>query len=100
MEDGDYSRLYSNELDSVRISVDSGLETIVKVVVTRGTSVNEIERVCRDLSDLEIKFVLQPVTGADIKPDIEKLFTLSELAGSFLDEVMVIPQVHKCMGIL
>ena len=52
------------------------------------------------LSDLEIKFVLQPVTGADIKPDIEKLFTLSELAGSFLDEVMVIPQVHKCMGIL
>ena len=100
VEDGDYSRLYSNELDSVRISVDNGLETIVKVVVTRGTSVNEIERVCRDLSDLEIKFVLQPVTGADIKPDIERLFTLSELAGSFLDDVMVIPQVHKCMGIL
>jgi len=100
VEDANYNRLYSNELDSVRISVDSGLETIVKVVVTRGTSANEIEKVCRDLSDLKIKFVLQPVTGAYIKPDVEKLFALSELAGSFLGDVMVIPQVHKCMRIL
>ncbi len=116
VRDADYPRLYDNELRCIRASVESGLETIVKVVVTGSTSAREIEVVCRDLSEMDyaIKFVLQPVTGTvtvtpaveggmSIKPeppDIETLFSLSELAGSFLDEVMVIPQVHRYMGIL
>ncbi len=100
VKDEDYELLYYNELNSIRIAVDSGVETIVKVVVMRGTPEEEIEQISKALADLRVIFVLQPVTDINLKPDIDELFTLSEVAGSFLDDVMVLPQVHKCMGVL
>ncbi len=105
VEEKDYDRLYSNAMECIKISVDRGIETIVKVVVIKNTAVEEIEEICRDLADLNIKFVLQPVTVSggraqiDIEPGIKELFALSETAGLFLPRVMVIPQVHKFMRI-
>lgn len=101
----DYDSLYSNAVECVRIAIDRGIETIVKVVVIKNTAVEEIEEICRDLADLNIKFVLQPVTAppdmqsADVVPGIKELFALSETAGLFLRHVMVIPQLHKFMRI-
>jgi len=47
---------------------------------------------------------LQPVTDEsaqkDIVPGINELFAISERAGAFLPDVMVIPQVHKILHIL
>lgn len=114
VEEKDYDKLYSNELECIRIAVDRGIETIVKVVVVKNTALGEIERICKDLSDFDIKFVLQPVTVTphqrnnedatggtqiDIVPSVKELFELSEAAGLYLPEVMVIPQLHKLMGI-
>jgi len=110
VEERDYDNLYGNELECVRIAVDRGIETIVKVVVVKNTPVGEIEQICKDLAGLDIKFVLQPVTAhslmqnadtdADIVvPDVKELFELSATAGRYLEHVMVIPQVHKVMGI-
>ena len=102
--DSDYERLYENELGCVKSSVDRGIDTIVKVIVLKDTSADEIEAVCRDLSGFDLKFVLQPVSAPrnlpEVTPSIKELFTLSEVAGRFLQDVMVIPQVHKFMGIL
>ena len=101
----EYDKLYKNELECIKIAVDRGLETIVKVIVIKNTAISEIEGICRDLADLSIKFVLQPVTASgesaqiDIVPGIEELFVLSETAGLYLPEVMVIPQLHKFLGI-
>lgn len=99
----DYDRLYENELECVKISVDCGIDTIVKVVVLKDTPAEEIEKICSDLSDFDIKFVLQPVTAPrhlpDVAPSAKELLALSEVAGRFLHDVMVIPQVHKFMGI-
>ena len=103
----DYDNLYRNAMDCIKISAEKGLETIVKVVVLKNTSVKEIETICSDLADFnsKVKFVLQPVTvppqlqSADIVPRIEELFALSETAGRFLQDVMVLPQVHKIMRI-
>jgi len=103
--ENDYDNLYRNAMDCIKIAADKGLETIVKVVVLKNTSVREIETICSDLADFNVKFVLQPVTvppdlqNADIVPDIEELFELSETAGRFLQDVMVLPQVHKFMRI-
>ncbi len=105
VEEKDYERLYSNAVGCIKISVDRGIETIVKVVVIKNTAVEEIEEICRDLADLNIKFVLQPVTAppslqsADIVPGVKELFALSETAGLFLHHVMVIPQLHKFLRI-
>jgi len=103
--ENDYDNLYRNAMDCIKISVDKGLDTIVKVVVLKNTSVREIETICSDLAEFNVKFVLQPVTvpphlqHADIVPGIEELFELSEIAGRFLQDVMVLPQVHKFMRI-
>jgi organic radical activating enzyme len=96
-------------MECIKISADKGLETIVKVVVLKNTSVKEIDTICSDLADFnsKVKFVLQPVTipqrlqlqSADLVPRIEELFELSETAGRFLQDVMVLPQVHKIMRI-
>ena len=103
VEEKDYDRLYENELECIRISVDRGIETIVKLVVVKNTPVEEIEEICKDLSDFDIKFVLQPVTVTpaqlDAVPSVKELFNLSETAGHFFHHVMVIPQLHKFMGI-
>ncbi len=108
VEERDYDNLYGNELECIRIAVDLGIETIVKVVVVKNTPVGEIEQICKDLAGLDIKFVLQPVTAlssmqnadADIvAPDVKELFELSATAGRYLEHVMAIPQVHKVMGI-
>jgi organic radical activating enzyme len=108
VEERDYDNLYGNELECIRIAVDRGIETIVKVIVVKNTPVGEIEQICKDLAGLDIKFVLQPVTAhpsmqnadADIvAPDVKELFELSATAGRSLEHVMVIPQVHKVMGI-
>ncbi|HUV80512.1 MAG TPA: 7-carboxy-7-deazaguanine synthase QueE [Candidatus Bathyarchaeia archaeon] len=101
----DYGDLYRNAMDCIKIAADKGLETIVKVVVLKNISVKEIETICSDLADFNVKFVLQPVTvtphlqSADVVPHIEELFELSETAGQFLQDVMVLPQVHKIMRI-
>lgn len=103
--ENDYDNLYRNAMGCIKIAADKGLETIVKVVVLKNTSVKEIEAICSDLAEFNVKFVLQPVTvpsdlqNADIVPDIEELFELSEIAGRFLQDVMVLPQVHKLMRI-
>ena len=127
-----YEALYRNELECVRIAVERGVETVVKVVVVKGTPAAEIEEICRDLSGFEfgleergrgrekgrrrgrekgrrrgrekgrVKFVLQPVTAprSGAVPSTEELFELSEVAGRFLRDVAVIPQVHKFLGVL
>ncbi len=103
VEDSNYDRLYANELECVKIAVDRGIDTIVKVVVLKDTTADEIEAVCRDLAEFDIKFVLQPVTAPhhlpDVAPGANELFRLSEVAGRFLTDVMVIPQLHKFMHI-
>ena len=99
----DYDKQYKNELECIRISAERGLETIVKVVVVKDTAIDEIEEICKDLVGLNIKFVLQPVTDEsaqrDIVPGMKELFAISELAGAFLPDVMVIPQVHKILHV-
>ncbi|MCK4475871.1 MAG: 7-carboxy-7-deazaguanine synthase QueE [Methanophagales archaeon] len=105
VEEKDYDRLYENELECIRSSIDRGIETIVKVVVVKNTPVEEIEGICEDLAGLDVKFVLQPVTApsylqsANVVPSIKELFELSETAGLYLHHIMVIPQVHKFMHI-
>lgn len=89
----EWASLYSNELECIRISLSFDIDTIVKVVTLDDTNPDELEMICKDLSGIPIKFVLQPISTPNI-------FRLSEIASEYLDEVMVIPQVHKLMHIL
>jgi len=100
-----WKKLYENEIGCIRISVDKGLDTIVKTIILPNTNPDDVKGVCDDLSGLNIKFVIQPVTPAgDVKtaPSPQELFKLAEIAGEVFEPecVMIIPQVHKLMDIL
>jgi len=76
----------------------------VKVVVDSSTEDWEIARSCELIASVNrrIPLVLQPMTRPDgsIAVSALRALEIQEFAGSRLDEVRVIPQTHKFMGVL
>ncbi|MDY6958198.1 MAG: radical SAM protein, partial [Halobacteriota archaeon] len=104
----EYGKLYANEISCIEASCESRAETIVKVVILPGTDSDCFTEVCKDLGTIEesssstLHFVIQPVTlvGAMTRSFAGEVFELSERAGLHLEDVRVIPQVHKVLGVL
>jgi len=72
----------------------------VKVVVDTNTTENEIAR-CRDMIndlDSDIALVIQPKTGENLSGAF--LMGLQDIALEKLNDVRVIPQCHKLLGVL
>lgn len=92
--------------DFLEIANKLQLDTYVKIVVAESTSDDEL----RQASDLvasvnqAIPFILQPVTepqNREIKkPQPEQLLEFHALCRKKLDQVRVIPQTHKILGVL
>jgi len=104
--DEGYKSLYENELRCIRISIESGIETIVKVVVLRKDDLTDVKKLCEDISEFataapNFYFVIQPVTSPNgVEFSANDLYKFSEAAGEFFkDRVMVIPQVHKLLKV-
>ena len=77
-----------------------GARVFVKAIVSDKSTVKEIAR-CAGLiafRDRSIPLVIQPVTGARAVPG-RRLMRLQEVALEKLEDVRVIPQCHKVMGI-
>ncbi len=93
-----WADLIENEIACLRSAGEAGIYSIAKVVVTRGTSPFEIEEACSKLGNPSA-LVIQPASGD--APPMEEVFRLHELASNYLggEKVMVIPQVHRSMGI-
>jgi organic radical activating enzyme len=86
------------------LEIASQTGVYVKVVMDTSTEDWEIERSCEIIAgvDRAIPLVLQPMTLPDGTISISSLRTLElqKIAGSRLNEVRVIPQTHKFMGVL
>jgi len=82
------------------LSAAAGPLLFVKTVVTRAATDEDIERAARLLAehDRRILFVLQPAGGA-FAPEPKDLLRFQHLSLSLLEDVRVIPQVHKVLGI-
>ena len=79
--DEDYENLYENELRCIRISIEGGVETIVKVVVLAREDLADVRRLCEDISEFataapNFYFVIQPATP----PSMEILMHLSSFS--------------------
>jgi len=97
-----YPKFYNDSLKTIEILNDylkSG-NLFVKVVITKDVDVGQIEGLTRDIKNIgDLPLVLQPQTG--IKWDNtykNTLLTMSEMAGNFLKDVRIIPQLHKFLG--
>ena len=82
-------------------AVDSYAEVFVKAIVSAKTTEAEIERCAEIMSALDpsMALVIQPVAGMVPVPG-ELLMRLQGVALESLEDVRVIPQCHKAMGLL
>ncbi|MDH7596944.1 MAG: 7-carboxy-7-deazaguanine synthase QueE [Methanothrix sp.] len=92
-------RLIENELACLRRSSEMGIHTIAKVVVLQETGERDLERICREMPSVDA-IVIQPATGQCMSE--LKLLALHSIASRHLgaDRAMVIPQMHKALGMM
>ena len=86
------------------LEISAQKKAYVKLVVAEGTEAWEIEKSCEIVAGVNrsIPLILQPMTLPDGRIAVSSLKALEfqEIAGARLDEVRVIPQTHKFMGVL
>jgi 7-carboxy-7-deazaguanine synthase len=99
--DGQQADLIENELSCIEKSLEKGVFTIVKMVILSSTMPSEVKDACMRLKDMDLFLVLQPASGAQ-RPSSVDLIRHHEDASMRLnpENVAVIPQAHKLMGVL
>lgn len=97
-----YNKLFKNELKSLNLLIDVGVNTYCKVVILPSTKVNMISsiasKIVDEISDIKkLSMVIQPAAPLKLW-EKGKIFEISEKAGEYMD-VLTIPQVHKILKI-
>ncbi len=98
-----YGNLLKNELECLKLAVSSGKITYIKVVVTNSSSLKEFKELVHGVFSLarpaEIAgFIIQPSYKVD-EPTLERLFGFYDAVYPLYNEVRVVPQLHKTIGI-
>ena len=96
--------LLEQELSCIKLSLEEGVETFVKIVVLPQTSKKIVARVCKDLKKIgDVPLVLQPVTPSrriHSAPSMTQVYQLAQAAArSGIKEIAIIPQIHKLIGV-
>lgn len=86
------------------IEIAAQKELFVKVVVGETTQDWEIIRSCEIISEAgkKIPLIIQPMTAKDGSVAVTplKVIELQEIASRYLEEVRIIPQTHKFLGVI
>jgi 7-carboxy-7-deazaguanine synthase len=99
-----YGNLLDNEIECLKTAVKNHKITYIKVVITNSTDLNEF----KDLVEKNIftyieavdlaGFIIQPSYGMD-EPTVDKLFRFYDIVYPLYQDVRVIPQLHKTIGV-
>lgn len=86
------------------LKIAAGSDIAVKIVVNRSTEHWEITRAATMIAgiDVGIPLIIQPETAADLSLNISplELIEFQEIASAILDDVRIIPQTHRFLGLL
>lgn len=76
-------------------------EVFVKTVICLDTSEEDLRSCVELIADFkkDIPFILQPNSNELTRELMDKLWEFQKVAGEALDEVRVIPQMHKLIGV-
>jgi organic radical activating enzyme len=77
-----------------------GRQVFVKAVVTGDTTVEDVTAAAALIAEVDpsVLLVVQPASGP-LAPATDKLLKFQEKALRIIDDVRVIPQVHKVLGV-
>lgn len=83
------------------LKASKGKEVFVKAVITNKSALSDIKRAVSVIAKVnkDIFFILQPVTAGGGIRKIKKAGEFLNFAGSKLNNVRIIPQVHKILGV-
>ncbi|MCI0556907.1 MAG: 7-carboxy-7-deazaguanine synthase QueE [Nitrososphaera sp.] len=103
VEDKHYPSLLRNELECLKLAIRSKKITYVKVVVTNSSGLKEFRELVHKVFSLakpsEIAgFIIQPSHRVD-EPTLERLFEFYDAVYPLYDQVRIIPQMHKAIGV-
>lgn len=98
-----YGSLLRSELECLKLAIGSGKTTYIKVVVTNSSSLKEfkelVHEVFRAAKPAEIAgFIIQPSYKID-EPTLDVLFGFYDAVYPIYDQVRVVPQLHKIIGV-
>ncbi len=94
--------LWDHHLKFLKVAAESDIA--VKVVVNESTEHWEIERAAEMIAGIyaDIPLIIQPETAENLTIRISPLalIELQEIAAAILDDVRIIPQTHRFIGLL
>ncbi len=95
---------WAEHAEFLKTAAESGKEVFVKIVVTAQTVLSEIEQAVALVAGVNpaIPFILQPVTpwgAVKERPSAEQLEQWRATARRQLNDVRIIPQVHRILGV-
>ena len=99
----DYNDLLLNEIRCLKIAIMQDKATYIKIVVTGSSNIHEFRNLIKKIfeyaepSDL-VGFVIQPSFG-DNQPGLKKLLSFYDCVYPIYDEVRIVPQLHKLIGV-
>jgi 7-carboxy-7-deazaguanine synthase len=98
-----YGNLLRNEIQCLNLSIDSHKTTYIKIVITGSTNLDEFKNLLKSIfmhtkaSNLA-GFIIQPSYGVD-EPTVERLFNFYDIVYPMYQDVRIIPQLHKAIGV-
>lgn len=98
-----YGSLLKNELDCLGMAVNNGKTTYIKVVVTNSSNLKEFKELVHEVfrvakPDEIAGFIIQPSYKID-EPTLDVLFGFYDAVYPLYDQVRVVPQLHKIIGV-
>ncbi|HJT10345.1 MAG TPA: 7-carboxy-7-deazaguanine synthase QueE [Candidatus Nitrosotalea sp.] len=102
VDEAHYSKLLENELQCLRLAIDSGKTTYIKIVVSSKTKLEQFKQLLKNIFDITIKskvagFIIQPTYGIS-EPELTQLLDFYDAVYSYYEEVRIVPQLHKFIG--
>jgi organic radical activating enzyme len=98
-----YDDLLYNEGRCLNLAISQSKSTYVKIVVTNSTNITEFRNLVKEIFEIAnasnlIGFVIQPSYGMD-EPTLEKLLSFYDCVYPVYEEVRIVPQLHKLIGV-
>ncbi|MEM3084513.1 MAG: 7-carboxy-7-deazaguanine synthase QueE [Nitrososphaerales archaeon] len=103
VDDKHYNQLLENELKCLEAAVRNKKATYIKVVVSSLSEKKEFEELTKMIFNITKPesiegFIIQPAYGA-CEPSLDKLFQFYDIVYPYYEQVRIVPQLQKVMGV-